>query len=56
MSSIAGAIIVLAGALIMGLAADRMPNEPLPTLTSFGLIVLGLVVVFLRIKSSPSGR
>lgn len=46
MKSIAGSIVVLAGAILMGLAADEIPNEQLPTLVSIGLVVTGLIVLF----------
>lgn len=50
MKSIAGSIIVLAGALIMGLSSKDIPDEALPTLTSLGLILIGLGVVFVNKK------
>jgi len=46
MKTIAGAIVVLAGSLIMGLSSNDIPNEALPTLMSIGLIILGLVIMF----------
>jgi hypothetical protein len=46
MKSIAGAVVVLAGAVIMGLAAKQIPDYALPTLTSLGLMLLGLIIVF----------
>jgi hypothetical protein len=46
MKSIAGSVIVLAGALVMGLASKDIPTNPLPTLTSLGLMLIGLIVVF----------
>jgi hypothetical protein len=46
MKSIAGSIVVLAGSFIMGLAAKEIPNEALPTITSLGLMVIGLTIVF----------
>ena len=57
MKSIAGSIVVLAGALIMGLAGESVPNEMLQTLTSVGLIAVGLYLVFTggdRSKDSSS--
>ena len=54
MKSIAGAIVVLAGALIMGLASEDIPKEALPTLSSLGLIVIGLVLVFTGARSQSS--
>ena len=46
MKSIAGGIVVLAGAVLMGLATDDVPGKMLPTVMSVGLIVVGLIVVF----------
>jgi hypothetical protein len=46
MKSIAGSIVVLAGALIMGLASKEIPNQPIPTIFSFGLVTIGLILVF----------
>ena len=54
MKSIAGAIVVLAGALIMGLASKEIPKEVLPTLSSLGLIGIGLFVVFTGARSQSS--
>ena len=54
MKSIAGSIVVLAGALIMGLASEDIPNQALPTLSSLGLIVIGLLTVFAGVKPQPS--
>ena len=47
MKSIAGSIVVLAGAIIMGLRSEEIPDEPLPTLFALGLTVIGLALVFL---------
>ncbi len=46
MRSVAGAIVVLAGSLVMGLAFKEIPKEPIPTIFSLGLIVIGLIVIF----------
>ena len=48
MKSMAGAVVVLAGALLMGLATEHIPNDRLPTVTSVGLIAAGLFLVFRR--------
>ena len=45
MKSIAGSIVVMAGALIMGLAREDIPREMLPTVISVGLIAVGLYLV-----------
>ena len=41
----------------MGLARDEIPNEPLPTLVSMGLVVTGLIVLFAgnRSRNGNSG-
>ena len=46
MKSISGSIVVMAGALIMGLASEDIPNEMMPTVVSLGLIGVGLYLVF----------
>jgi hypothetical protein len=56
MRSIAGSVIVLAGALVMGLASRDIPTQPFPTLTSLGLIVIGLVTVFAGGRANAAGR
>ena len=55
MKSIAGAVVVFAGALLMGLAIERIPNDMLPTVTSVGLIAVGLFLVF-RGNDGKAGR
>lgn len=52
MKAIAGSIIVLSGAVLMGLAKDQIPSYMLPTVTSFGLIAVGLFLVFSAGKDS----
>jgi hypothetical protein len=56
MRSIAGSVIVLAGALVMGLASRDIPTQPFPTITSLGLIVIGLLVVFAGGRASAAGK
>ena len=46
MKSIAGSIVVLAGAILLGMIYEDIPREPLPTLVSFGLMIVGLFFVF----------
>ena len=45
MKSIAGSIVVLAGAVLMGLSHENIPNSALLTLSSLVLMAIGLVVV-----------
>lgn len=42
--SLSGAIVVLAGALVFGLAHDEIPEEALSTILGFGLTSIGLFV------------
>ena len=52
---IAGALIVLAGALIIGLSSSDIPAKELPTITSLGLIAVGLYLVFRGKKRNGRG-
>ncbi len=55
MRSIAGSVVVLAGALVMGLASNNIPNAALPTLTSLGLILIGLLTVLFSGTPTEAG-
>ena len=46
MKSIAGSIVVMAGALIMAFADQQIPKEMLQTVTSIALMAVGLFLVF----------
>ena len=56
MKSVAGAIVVLAGAVIMGLAHEDIGNDHGVTLASLGLMIIGLIIVFAGMKSASPGK
>ncbi len=56
MKSIAGSIVVVAGALIMAIANEQIPKEMLPTVASIGLMAVGLFLVFTGGESGSSGK
>jgi len=51
MKSLSGSIIVLSGAIIMGLCSQKIPNEAIQTLSSMSLMITGLIIVFTDKKS-----
>ena len=55
MKSIAGSVIVLAGAVLMGLTSKQFPEE-LPPIISLVLIVIGLVLVFRGGSANETSR